>query len=63
MNHAGYSWTIRAEGQAWFWAILPPGGGAPIISGEAPSRPAAAALIVRAIARGMTAPTLESIAA
>lgn len=55
MDHAGYSWTVQAMEDEWRWAIHPPLGGAPIVSGAAPSRAVAAAMVIRAIARGMTA--------
>lgn len=55
MTHAGYKWTIRPVANAWAWAIFDPEGGPPILDGEAPSRPVAAALVIRAIARGVTA--------
>lgn len=55
LNHAGYRWTIRAVDDAWVWAIYEPDGPVAIVSGEAPSRPVAAAMVIRAIARGVTA--------
>jgi len=65
VDHVGYSWTVRADGDQWSWALLPRGGGAAIIVGTAPSRAVAAAMVIRAIARGMTEqPTVaESLAA
>jgi hypothetical protein len=54
MDHAGYSWTMKEEGEALRWSILPPGGGAALLTGLAPTRAMAAALVIRAIARGMT---------
>lgn len=54
MDHAGYSWTVKDDGTAWRWSILPPGGGAALSTGLAPTRAMAAALVIRAIARGMT---------
>ena len=55
MTHAGYKWTIRPVADAWTWAIFDPEGGQAVLGGEAPSRPVAAALVIRAIARGVTA--------
>lgn len=60
LNHAGYRWTIRAVHDAWVWAIYEPDGSMAIVSGEAPSRPVAAAMVVRAIARGATAEVSEN---
>jgi hypothetical protein len=54
LNHAGYRWTIRPVADAWVWAIYEPAGVSAIVSGEAPSRPVAAAMAVRAITRGVT---------
>jgi hypothetical protein len=60
MPHAGYSWTIREQPDAWVWSLLPPGGGPPILQGTAPSRAVAAALVIRAISRGVTARPIEN---
>jgi hypothetical protein len=59
MDHAGYSWTVRGEGGGWRWSILPPGGGTALLTGLAPTRAIAAALVIRAIARGMTEPPAD----
>ena len=65
MNHCGYSWTISAVNGQWKWDIRSVEGGEPLVRGEAPSRAVAAAMVIRAIARGVTeAPTAsESLAA
>jgi len=52
MNHSGYRWTIRPNAKGWTWAIFDPNGGPAVLDGCAPSRPVAAAMVVRAIARG-----------
>ena len=54
MDHAGYSWSLRPEGEDWVWVIRGSEDGLPLVTGSAPSRAIAAALVVRAIAGGMT---------
>lgn len=54
MDHAGYTWSLRPEGEAWVWVIRAAEDGLPLVTGSAPTRVVAAALVVRAIARGMT---------
>ncbi|TFW14240.1 hypothetical protein EGY25_03310 [Brevundimonas intermedia] len=54
MDHAGYSWSLRPEGEGWVWVIRASENGLPLVTGSAPSRAVAAALVVRGIARGMT---------
>ncbi len=53
--HAGYHWTIRQTSDGWRWSLFSTSGGPAVLSGDAPSRPIAAALVIRAIARGVTA--------
>lgn len=54
MNHSGYHWTIQPFGEAWAWEVREPHGGLQVSTGAAPSRAIAAALVVRALASGMT---------
>jgi hypothetical protein len=55
MDHEGYTWTLRLAGDHWSWAILDARTGTVVLGGEAPSRPVAAAMVIRAIVRGVTA--------
>ena len=58
MDHCGYSWTISAVNGQWIWVIRSVEGGEPLVRGVAPNRAVAAAMVIRAIARGVTeAPT------
>lgn len=54
MNHPGYHWTIRPSDHGWLWEVRERDGGLVASAGEAPSRAVAAALVVRALARGVT---------
>jgi hypothetical protein len=56
MNHVGYHWTISPSDTAWLWYICERDNGRLVLQGEAPSRAVAAALVVRALARGVTGP-------
>lgn len=55
MTQAGYSWTISKTEQAWTWAVLGRDDPTPLLKGHAPSRAVAAAMVVRALIRGVTA--------
>ena len=57
MNHPGYHWTIHPSGETCVWEVREPRGGLLVSTGTAPSRAIAAALVVRALARGMTGRT------
>jgi len=64
VDHTGYRWTIRPADGRWAWSILGRDDGRVLVQGEAPSRAVAAAMVVRAIARGVvTGATVESLAA
>lgn len=63
MTHPGYHWTIQPSGDGWAWEVREPHGGLLVSTGAAPSRAVAAALVVRALARGMTAGRAWSLAA
>lgn len=55
MNHDGYTWTLRPASDGWSWTILDVRTGTVVLRGEAPSRPVGAAMVIRAIVRGVTA--------
>jgi len=59
----GFAWTIRQVAETWTWAVTGPGGGTVLVSGQAPSRAAAAAMVVRALARGITEAAPRELAA
>lgn len=64
MNHPGYQWTIIRQCDDWHWALLEHDRSSVLVEGLAPSRAIAAAFVVRAIGRGMTATLMpERIAA
>lgn len=63
MNQAGFGWTISQVGETWNWALTAPGAGAALVSGQAPSRAVAAAMVVRALVRGMTEDAPRELAA
>lgn len=63
MKHPGYHWTIRPADATWLWEVRDPEGGGLVVTGEAPSRAVAAALVIRALARGVTGATVGSVAA
>ena len=54
MTETGFRWSIAAAKDAWTWRLVDRDTGQTIVAGYAPSRAVAAALVVRAIARGMT---------
>lgn len=54
MQHDGYHWTIRPSDEGWLWDIRERNDGRLVLEGEAPSRAVAAALVIRALARGVT---------
>lgn len=63
MEQIGFAWTISQVGETWTWAVTAPGGGTVLVAGEAPSRAVAAAMVVRALARGMTEEAPRELAA
>ena len=50
----GYNWTISADEDGWVWAVRCRDTGSIIVEGRAPSRPAAAAMVIRATVRDLT---------
>lgn len=54
MDHAGFGWTISQVEETWTWTVTDPGDGAALVMGLAPSRAVAAAMVVRALVRGLT---------
>lgn len=62
MTETGYRWSIAVLNDVWTWRLLDRETGQILVDGDAPSR-AVAALVVRAIARGMTASSGRSLAA
>ncbi|HYD26502.1 hypothetical protein [Brevundimonas sp.] len=56
MQHPGYNWTIRPSGEDWLWEIRDHAEGGLVQEGLAPSRAVAAALVIRALARGAAEP-------
>lgn len=63
MNQAGFGWTINQVGETWTWAVTAPGDTTALVAGQAPSRAAAAAMVVRALVRGMTEAAHRELAA
>ncbi|MBB4797686.1 hypothetical protein HNP32_001410 [Brevundimonas bullata] len=63
MEDAGFSWTISRVGETWNWAVADPIAGAALVAGQAPSRAVAAAMVVRALVRGMTEHAPRELAA
>lgn len=63
MKQVGFGWTISQVGETWSWALTGPGAGAPLVSGQAQSRAVAAAMVVRALVRGMTENAPRELAA
>jgi hypothetical protein len=63
MTETGYHWSIAALDEGWLWRLADRETGQILIEGSAPSRPVAAAMVVREIARGMTPAQDRSIAA
>lgn len=64
MENDGYRWTISPEASGeWRWSIISRDRGDILLSGIAQSKAVAAAYVVRAIARGMTEPMAETLAA
>lgn len=55
MHHPGYLWTIRPEGDLWFWQARGRDDQTLVERGLAGSRAEAAACLVRAITRDVTA--------
>lgn len=53
MTHDGYDWSIRQQDETWIWSLRPRGETLTVLSGTAPTRAVAAAMVVRALARGM----------
>ena len=63
MKQAGFGWTISQVGETWIWAVTDPGDGAALVAGQAPSRAVAAAMVVRALVRGLTEEAPRELAA
>ena len=63
MKHSGFGWTISQVGKTWNWAVTGPAAGAALVAGEAPSRAVAAAMVVRALVRGVTEEAPRELAA
>lgn len=63
MKQAGFGWTISQVGETWIWAVTDPGDGAALVDGQAPSRAVAAAMVVRALVRGLTEEAPRELAA
>lgn len=56
LTDTGYTWAITADAAGWCWRIAAHEDQRVLVQGRATSRAVAAAMVVRAIARGMTAP-------
>lgn len=63
MDETGFDWTISRVDEAWTWAVTDPADGAALVAGQAPSRAVAAAMVVRALVRGMTEEAPRELAA
>lgn len=63
MKQAGFGWTISQVGEIWIWAVTDTGDGAALVGGQAPSRAVAAAMVVRALVRGLTEEAPRELAA
>lgn len=63
MEETGFNWTISRVEEAWAWVVTDPADGAALVAGQAPSRAVAAAMVVRALARGMTDEAPRELAA
>lgn len=63
MKQTGFGWTISQVGATWKWAVTDVGAGTVLVAGEAPSRAVAAAMVVRALVRGMTEEAPRELAA
>ena len=63
MKQAGFGWTINQVEETWIWAVTDPGDGAALVAGQAPSRAVAAAMVVRALVRGLTEQAPRELAA
>ncbi len=63
MKHSGFGWTISQVGETWNWAVTGPAAGTALVAGQAPSRAVAAAMVVRALVRGMTEEAPRELAA
>lgn len=63
MEETGFNWTISRVEEAWAWVVTDPADGAALVAGQAPSRAVAAAMVVRALARGMTDDAPRELAA
>jgi len=63
MTETGYNWSIAAAEGGWTWQLKDRDSGQVLVVGDAPTRALAAALVVRAIARGMTVEPARSLAA
>lgn len=63
MEETGFNWTISRVEETWTWVVTDPADGAALVAGQAPSRAVAAAMVVRALARGMTDEAPRELAA
>jgi len=52
MNMQGFRWTLRPEGDGWFWQAVARADKRLVAQGHARDRAVAAACLVRAISRG-----------
>ena len=55
MANPGYRWSIRRDGEVWTWTLTDHDTGQLLVDGAAGTRAIAAAMVVRAIARGTVA--------
>jgi hypothetical protein len=63
MTETGCNWSITAADGGWAWRLTDRESGQVLVADVAPTRALAAALVVRAIARGMTTDLSRSLAA
>ena len=63
MEETGFNWKISRVEETWAWVVTDPADGAALVAGQAPSRAVAAAMVVRALARGMTEAAPRELAA
>lgn len=63
-SETGWIWMDDQPGRGdWNWAVTDPGDGAALVGGQAPSRAVAAAMVVRALVRGLTEQAPRELAA
>jgi hypothetical protein len=63
MNDTGFNWSIATADDGWIWMLKDRDSAQILVAGRAPTRAVAAAMVVRAIARGMTAECSQRLAA